>query len=135
MRHKKKRHRRIRKLFGLGGGSDDGVEDADTITESNLQRMTPGRSSGGLWWWVIARMPSTLRFPSGQVVVRGAFATEEQAMNKGEQLKVEDYQTVQLPTRDQNRATRLWRNSRVEKGENLERAMERQRHQGQGVDS
>ena len=116
--------------MGLGGDGGDGVEDADTITESNLRR-NPLHSGGhGLWWWVVTKTKPTVSYPDGQTILRGAYSTEEQAENEGERIGRE-YQTVQLATRETGKATQMWREKRLQRGHDLEKAMERQRHHGQ----
>lgn len=110
-----------KRLLGLG---------EEELEEENV-RMQGGHHGGGRnYWWVVTRTKPTARYPDGQVVLRGAFTSEMDAENEGERIGRE-YQVVQLATRDTARATQMWRERRLQKGDNLEEAMERQRHAGQ----
>lgn len=73
------------------------------------------------YWWAIAQV-------KGRAVIVGKAETEEEITNMCLNRGADDFETFELPTKSEQRATRMLKAIRLKRGANFERALEKVRH-------
>lgn len=96
-------------------------DDFDEQYKRLEERLSQPKGKGGLWHWVTTVY-------QGRRVILGPYDTEEKANAVGFEKLENNYEVVELPTRDRARATQQIRHRYFEKGDGLDTVLKRMMH-------
>jgi len=102
-------------------------ERMEKFQEGGERFSEPLRPDTGIFWWCSC-------LEEGRRYVIGPFNSEEEAYEKGYAKIDGDFDVIALRTRDTATATQMLKARAMKKGQTLQDATARARHQGKGVD-